>query len=55
MEEGKLTTNDTTLLISLVQAEKSGIDLLRGFRKPNKKEQKQISYYNRLIKKLNCL
>jgi hypothetical protein len=43
------------LLIALVEAQKGSIDFLRGFRSPNKEEQDQKAYYNRLIEKLNKL
>jgi len=41
------------LLIALVEAQKSTVSLLRGFRKPNREEQDENAYYNRIIEKLN--
>ena len=43
------------LLINLVEGQKAGIDLLRGFRKPTREEQNENAYYNEIISKLERL
>jgi|GEM_PF-1994840 len=49
----ELTRQEVSYLCALIDAEKSTIDLLRGFRKPNREEQDKKAYFNNLKGKLN--
>ena len=50
-----LDKKECQLLIALVEAQKSSIDLLRGFRKRTREEQDENAYYNRIIDKIKKL
>jgi len=51
-KQEEITRAEAVYLISLIEAEKGTLSLLRGFGKPTQEEQNKSAEFNRLISKL---